>query len=160
MISNRLSDRIEHFILRQLRQQHEPFLVLRRKELAQILECAPSQITYVINTRFSPDRRYTVESRRGNGGFIRIALRAAPPAPEEEENLSAGAGHDNPQGTIEDELLRYFSMFVSSGAITMREYLMMREMLHVSMAHCPPEKRETAAKEMAGRISRIIKEGK
>lgn len=159
MINTRLSDRIEHFILRQLRQQNEPFLVLRRKELAQILECAPSQITYVINTRFSPDHRYTVESRRGNGGFIRIALRTAP-VPDEEKKISPASGGDNPQESVEDELLRYFSMFVSSGAITMREYLMMREMLRVSMAHCPPEKRETAAREMAGRISRIIKEGK
>ena len=37
---------------------------------------------------------------------------------------------------------------------------MIREMLHVSMRHCPEEKQESAAREMAGRISRIIKEGK
>lgn len=155
-----LSDRIERFILSQLRKQNEQALVLRRKEIAQLLECAPSQITYVINTRFSSDHRYTVESRRGNGGFIRIAVRPAPQTPEAQRRTIREARQRKPEGTAEEQLESYFSMFVSSGAITMREYLMIREMLHISMAHCPPERQESAAREMAGRISQIIKEGK
>lgn len=58
MVSNMLSDRIERFILNQLKNQTTPVVILKRKEVAELLDCAPSQVTYVINTRFSPDRRF------------------------------------------------------------------------------------------------------
>ena len=45
---------------------------LQRSELANKFGCVPSQINYVISTRFSPERGYIVESRRGGGGYIRI----------------------------------------------------------------------------------------
>jgi transcriptional regulator CtsR len=45
---------------------------LQRAELASRFNCVPSQINYVISTRFSPERGYIVESRRGGGGYIRI----------------------------------------------------------------------------------------
>jgi transcriptional regulator CtsR len=45
---------------------------LQRAELAGKFNCVPSQINYVISTRFSPERGYLVESRRGGGGYIRI----------------------------------------------------------------------------------------
>ena len=47
-------------------------LSLGRNELASRLGCVPSQINYVITSRFTPARGYTVESRRGGGGYIRI----------------------------------------------------------------------------------------
>ena len=46
---------------------------LQRAELANRFNCVPSQINYVISTRFSPEHGYIVESRRGGGGFIRIS---------------------------------------------------------------------------------------
>jgi len=45
---------------------------LQRAELASMFNCVPSQINYVISTRFSPEHGYIVESRRGGGGYIRI----------------------------------------------------------------------------------------
>lgn len=45
---------------------------LQRSELANRFNCVPSQINYVISTRFSPEHGYIVESRRGGGGYIRI----------------------------------------------------------------------------------------
>jgi len=45
---------------------------LQRVELANRFKCVPSQINYVISTRFSPEHGYIVESRRGGGGYIRI----------------------------------------------------------------------------------------
>ena len=45
---------------------------LKRNELAEYFGCAPSQINYVLATRFSPDHGYLTESRRGGGGYIRI----------------------------------------------------------------------------------------
>jgi transcriptional regulator CtsR len=47
-------------------------LVLQRSEIAQQFGCVPSQINYVISTRFSPEHGFIVESRRGGGGYIRI----------------------------------------------------------------------------------------
>lgn len=46
---------------------------LQRAELASRFNCVPSQINYVISTRFSPEHGYIVESRRGGGGYIRIS---------------------------------------------------------------------------------------
>ncbi len=45
---------------------------MQRNELAQTVGCVPSQINYVISSRFTPEQGYTVESRRGGGGYIRI----------------------------------------------------------------------------------------
>ena len=67
-----LADRIEKFILHKLLEEEEENIVLRRNELADELECAPSQISYVLSTRFSNDKGFIVESRRGSGGFVRI----------------------------------------------------------------------------------------
>ena len=67
----RLSDSIESFI-KTLITQEEPEVELKRNELAEYFGCAPSQINYVIMSRFTPERGYLTESRRGGGGFIRI----------------------------------------------------------------------------------------
>ena len=71
------SDLIARFILQELDSQG--FAELRRSSLAEQFSCVPSQINYVISTRFSPERGYVVESRRGGGGYIRI--RRVKPSP-------------------------------------------------------------------------------
>lgn len=45
---------------------------IKRSEIADKFQCVPSQINYVINTRFTLERGYIVESKRGGGGYIRI----------------------------------------------------------------------------------------
>ncbi len=65
----RLSDEIERFIKAML---VDDALELRRNELAARFGCAPSQINYVLSTRFTADHGYMIESRRGGGGYIRI----------------------------------------------------------------------------------------
>ena len=67
----RLSDAIEQFIKTML-SQDENEVELKRNELAEYFGCAPSQINYVLSTRFTPDHGYLIESRRGGGGYIRI----------------------------------------------------------------------------------------
>ena len=67
----RLSDTIESFI-KELLSQDETEVELKRNELAEYFGCAPSQINYVLATRFTPDHGYVIESRRGGGGYIRI----------------------------------------------------------------------------------------
>lgn len=65
-----LSNEIENFI-KEMFSEEETALV-QRNELADYFGCAPSQINYVLTTRFSPDRGYIVESRRGGGGYIKV----------------------------------------------------------------------------------------
>lgn len=67
-----LSDKIESFIIELLKDEDANWLEIGRNELAGIFNCVPSQINYVISTRFSPEKGYYVESRRGGGGYIRI----------------------------------------------------------------------------------------
>ncbi len=67
----RLSDTIERFI-KEMMSQDQLEVELQRNELAEYFSCSPSQINYVLSTRFTPDHGYVIESRRGGGGFIRI----------------------------------------------------------------------------------------
>ena len=67
----RLSDLIEQYI-KELMAENDDFTEFGRNELAHYFNCVPSQINYVISTRFSPERGYYVESRRGGGGTIKI----------------------------------------------------------------------------------------
>lgn len=66
-----ISDSIAQFINELLEQ--DSTAELQRSELASRFGCVPSQINYVISTRFSPERGYIVESRRGGNGYIRIS---------------------------------------------------------------------------------------
>lgn len=69
-----VTDRIEAFINELIRQQDDEneWLEIGRNDLANVFGCVPSQINYVISTRFSPEKGYIVESRRGGGGCIKI----------------------------------------------------------------------------------------
>ncbi len=67
----RLSDLIEAFI-KQLIEDMDGTIEIQRNELANYFKCVPSQINYVIDTRFTTERGYYVESRRGGGGYIKI----------------------------------------------------------------------------------------
>ncbi len=67
----RLSDVIEA-LLKEMIEENEGSVEITRGELAEQLNCVPSQITYVLSTRFTNGQGYLVESRRGGGGWIRI----------------------------------------------------------------------------------------
>ena len=67
----KLSDSIEEFILSMLNACDDT-VDLRRNELAEYFGCVPSQINYVIATRFTMDKGYSVESKKGGGGYVRI----------------------------------------------------------------------------------------
>lgn len=67
----RISDLIEEFI-KDLFEEQSDFIEIQRNELAEQFNCVPSQINYVISTRFKPSQGYYVESKRGGGGNIKI----------------------------------------------------------------------------------------
>lgn len=65
-----ISDIIEDFIIGMIGSENA--LILSRNELANYFSCAPSQINYVLSTRFTPQKGYVIESRRGSGGGITL----------------------------------------------------------------------------------------
>lgn len=67
-----ISDLIASFLQEGLEEAENGVLEVQRSDLAQRFNCVPSQINYVMSTRFSPERGYIVESRRGGNGYIRI----------------------------------------------------------------------------------------
>lgn len=68
----RLSDLISQTILDMLAESESGAAEIKRNEFANMVGCVPSQINYVISSRFTPENGYIVESRRGGGGYIRI----------------------------------------------------------------------------------------
>jgi transcriptional regulator CtsR len=116
-----MADAIESFIVGQLLAASKNTVLVQRNELADRLSCAPSQISYVLSTRFTPEKGYLVESRRGSGGFIRI-VRILPV--EEQE----------PEPDV-DEILQYWHV---NRMLTDREY----ELLHYLMGIMDVSERE------------------
>lgn len=72
-----ITDIIEQFLQEKM-QKTDGMLEIQRKTIADRFGCVPSQINYVIRTRFTSERGYIVESRRGGGGYLRIRKVAAP----------------------------------------------------------------------------------
>lgn len=68
----KMSDLIEVFIKELLEESETEPVEIQRNELAGYFKCAPSQINYVLTTRFSMDKGYRIESQRGGGGSIKI----------------------------------------------------------------------------------------
>ena len=127
-----LSDAIEAFI-KELMEEEQSQIELKRNELAEYFRCAPSQINYVLATRFTPDHGYLIESRRGGGGYIRIiriTMRdqgeqlmrlinqrlASPISENEAQAIIAGLGQ---QGVVSAGEARLMRAAVSAGAVAL-----------------------------------------
>ncbi|MBP2242840.1 transcriptional regulator CtsR [Cytobacillus eiseniae] len=67
-----ISDIIENYLKQVLEMSERELVEIKRSEIADKFQCVPSQINYVINTRFTIEKGYMVESKRGGGGYIRI----------------------------------------------------------------------------------------
>lgn len=115
-----LSHDIEMHILELMGAEDEDFIEVRRKELAEAFGCVPSQINYVLRSRFSPEHGYLIDSRRGGKGYIRI-FRITYETPEEKithiENIIGDA-------ISLREAQRVLEMLQSKELITGRERLL------------------------------------
>lgn len=118
----RLSDVIESFIKNMLESADENVLEIQRNELANTFNCAPSQINYVLTTRFTTDRGYYIESRRGGGGCIIIKKINIGNNDYIREVIWNNIGSEINQQSAED----YISFFLEREYITERESLLMR----------------------------------
>lgn len=67
-----ISDIIEEYLKQTIAGSNDKFIEIKRTDIAEKFQCVPSQINYVINTRFTVEKGFVVESKRGGGGYIRI----------------------------------------------------------------------------------------
>ena len=69
----RLSDLITQQIIEMIDRSEQNIAEIQRNEFAERIGCVPSQINYVLSSRFTPEHGYMIESRRGGGGYVRIS---------------------------------------------------------------------------------------
>jgi transcriptional regulator CtsR len=136
----------------------ESMLSIRRKELAQTFGCVPSQINYVLRSRFTQEQGYIVESQRGGHGYIRIERIRQNTSEDRLDHLEKIVGD-----TISwEDARKRLSALQKRGLITARERLL----IEVALRHCDElgtslfdlssHKRETIQAELLKRVLRSI----
>ena len=124
---------------------------LRRNDLAQKLGCVPSQISYVITSRFTPERGYVTDSRRGGGGYIRI-VRVQMSRNEYLMHFFQAVGNS----VGEKEAVAYLQNLTDHGIMTERESkLAAQAMSEAALDRCPAENRDKLRAEMFRRMLMI-----
>ena len=111
LLSEHIAKLIEEMI-----EEGEGSTNLRRNDLAQKLGCVPSQVSYVISSRFTPERGYLTESRRGGGGYIRIVR-----VPMTKDRYLMHFFQAIGQSLSEDEARAYIRNLAENEVITSRE---------------------------------------
>lgn len=121
-----LADYIETYLRSLVDKMDGECVEIRRSDLAARFRCAPSQITYVLSTRFTPERGYMVEARRGAGGHVRL------------HRLSSGVHRDAVRNMVEqdvqdrighEEAIDLLSRLSESGLLSDRDAAFLREVL-------------------------------
>ncbi|MBR7165176.1 MAG: CtsR family transcriptional regulator [Clostridia bacterium] len=110
-----LSQRIARMLVEMLEEAGGELSIVRN-DFAKLLGCVPSQINYVITSRFTPERGYLVESRRGGGGFIRIRK-----VPMGENEYLMRFYHASARPLDQETARAYLSELVSAGILSQRE---------------------------------------
>ncbi|MEN6350090.1 MAG: CtsR family transcriptional regulator [Syntrophomonas sp.] len=122
-----LADRIEQYIKVLIARSEEQQIEIQRSELAETFCCVPSQVTYVISTRFTEKTGYFTESRRGGRGYIRIAR--------------FSEGLNNSGNLSRQELFLFIDRLLDCQAINKKEEEMLKHLItHSSKEISPQEK--------------------
>jgi transcriptional regulator CtsR len=122
-----ICDLIEAHLKLLLEQSQGDPIQVQRSELAERFGCAPSQINYVLATRFRTEGGYLVESRRGGKGFLRIVRMRG----EVSEELAGMAGQ--PKQMSQEAVECYVNRLLEQGMVTEREAALMRSAMHRSV---------------------------
>nr|WP_319215788.1 CtsR family transcriptional regulator [uncultured Trichococcus sp.] len=128
MHGQNMSDIIEAYIKKVLNAEEQ--IEIRRNEMADRFNCVPSQINYVINTRFTEQQGYSVESKRGGGGYIRIMKVKILDQAELLDKLIAIVG----ESITQKDAFAVTQNLYSRGIITKREGNLMLSVLDKSLA--------------------------
>ena len=128
-----LSDSIEAYIKGLLALAREGMIELRRRDLAEHFDCVPSQINYVLATRFTPERGYIVETRRGGAGYVRIE-RIRWSRPELVQAIYRRTNQSLTQQEAEQLLMRLYE----AGALTASQLRLIRHAMEREMERLDP----------------------
>lgn len=112
-----ISDIIEQYLKQVIDLSNNNVIEIKRNEIADRFECVPSQINYVINTRFTLERGFVVESKRGGGGYIRIIKVKLHDDIDIIDQMLHMIDHSVAQGNAESMIIR----LIEEGIITNRE---------------------------------------
>ena len=131
MLNNK-ADEIEDYILRMLAKNRSGQIELKRTDLADEVSCAPSQISYVLSTRFTNAKGFQVESRRGLGGYIRITI--LDNITSEKQFIYKAVANALNKDTEIEELQDILDLLVRKKMITAREAELALQMITVAYA--------------------------
>ncbi|MDF9638697.1 transcriptional regulator CtsR [Bacillus cereus] len=124
-----ISDIIEQYLKQVIDLSNNNVIEIKRNEIADRFECVPSQINYVINTRFTLERGFVVESKRGGGGYIRIIKVKLHDDIDIIDQMLHMIDHSVAQGNAESMIIR----LLEEGIITGREAKLMLSVLDRSV---------------------------
>lgn len=120
-----LASRIERYIKDMMEATERNCLELKRKDLAEVFSCVPSQINYVLETRFRDEQGYHVVSRRGAGGCFQIIRLEMTEDTEMKNLISAVSGSEMSYKTAEG----FLSRLLDEGVIDRSEYMLIMSMV-------------------------------
>lgn len=150
-----LANQIEAYLKKLLAQSEGGVIELRRSDLAEIFMCVPSQINYVLETRFNTDRGYYVETRRGGGGYIRIVRLAVNPHQEMQRIVAATSNKRVSQLAGEGLIDR----LVEEAFLTKREGILLKSMIdEQSLKDLCPDSHLLRAKLLQSVLINILRE--
>ncbi|RXJ11361.1 transcriptional regulator CtsR [Bacillus albus] len=124
-----ISDIIEKYLKQVIDLSNNNVIEIKRNEIADRFECVPSQINYVINTRFTLERGFVVESKRGGGGYIRIIKVKLHDDIDIIDQMLHMIDHSVAQGNAGSMIIR----LIEEGIITNREAKLMLSVLDRSV---------------------------
>jgi transcriptional regulator of stress and heat shock response len=138
-----ISDIIENYLKKVFESSGNEIVEIKRSEIADKFQCVPSQINYVINTRFTIERGYMVESKRGGGGYIRIMKVHSHDHAHLVDQLMSLVDNRVSQSTAEDLVYR----LVEEKVITLREAKIMISVMDRSVLYIDlPDRDELRAR--------------
>jgi transcriptional regulator CtsR len=151
-VGNNISDIIEKYLKQVLDSNGKELLEIKRSEIADKFQCVPSQINYVINTRFTSERGYIVESKRGGGGYIRIYKIKASDEIELLDAIISQIDSHLSQAASDSIIIR----LVENGVISEREAKMMVSVMDRSVIYIDlPERDELRARMMKAMLTSL-----
>ncbi|AFI26622.1 CtsR family transcriptional regulator [Bacillus sp. A053] len=151
-MGHNISDIIEQYLKRVLDQNGKEILEIKRSEIADKFQCVPSQINYVINTRFTSERGYIVESKRGGGGYIRIIKIKMNNEVVLINNIISQISTHLSQAASDDIILRLLEdKVISEREAKMMVSVMDRSVLHIDL----PERDELRARMMKAMLTAL-----
>lgn len=151
-MGHNISDIIEQYLKQVLDQNGKEILEIKRSEIADKFQCVPSQINYVINTRFTSERGYIVESKRGGGGYIRIIKIKMNNEVVLINNIISQINTHLSQATSDDIILRLLEdKVISEREAKMMVSVMDRSVLYIDL----PERDELRARMMKAMLTAL-----